>query len=449
MKNKERYKEVFSQIESSMNFDPEKMNARKPKRSVSKRTILLAATIAVLTGLCFAVYEEDFLGLRALLLSQTQGQTVEQNEPVLQKPDEISLAGCINKPESQATAEWRTFLSAYKMDRSTGNDSFAPGTSYAFYQVYNQEMADKLDEIADRYSLKLHTLMMIDLYTNDALCDQVGGDFLGENRAFGTYMYEDGTFKFDGEISLDGNERIDYNFMRCVRGSFTDWLLNITDSTNYIEWTYTTQCGIPVRLALAPTKALVFADMPDSFVTIDILAGSEVMAAADLEHFADSFDFSVLTPVRPADPSLPRPSLDEVLGKPSSEDYLQIAGLEESAAQDFFAEWILNIENGNRQAVAEKILYPAKVVISENGSVLREVVVKNAEEVIFYYDAIFTESLWESIQHNRYDLERSDLRLDNGMVCGAGGMIWFAYTENNGIKVITVQNNEGYSIQQP
>lgn len=97
------------------------------------------------------------------------------------------------------------------------------------------------------------------------------------------------------------------------------------------EWSYTTESGVPVTLALAPRKALIIADLPDSFVTINVLAGTETPTddifshgpfdAEHLERFADSFDYTVLTPARPANPDLPRPTLEEALGKPTAEEF--------------------------------------------------------------------------------------------------------------------------------
>lgn len=364
MEYKERYKEVFSQIQPAREFDLEELYMKKTNRNMARKIVCIAAVIAVLTSLCLTAYAVNLFGLRDLLLPQKQ--EVQDSYAA----DMISLAGFADTPESRATAEWWAFLSSYDPG-PLDNSIFGAGTSYVYYQVYDQTMADKLDEITAKYGLKLHTGMVDDLYTDEALCDQVGGDFLGENRAYGAYMYEDGTFKFDGELELDGYGHLDYQFQRCVRGSFTDILLNIGNIDDYTEWTHTTRNGTPVTLALSGYKAVIIANLPDSFVTINVLAGTETpasdifsagsFAAEDLERFADSFDFSILTPARPADPDLPRPTLDEVLGTPAVEDFYQISGVEEPEAQRFFAEFAACVEAADRQAAAEMLYYPATV----------------------------------------------------------------------------------------
>lgn len=293
--------------------------------------------------------------------------------------------------------------------------------------------------------------MLDDLYTDWALCDQVGGDFLGENRTNSTYMYEDGTFKFDGEIDLPEYGLLDYQFMRCVRGSLTDVILNVGNVEAYQEWTYSTACGISVTLALGPDKALVIANLPDSFVTINVLAGTETseydifssgpFMAEDLERFADSFDFSVLTPVRPADPELYRPTLEEVLNISSPEEFLFHTGVAEEEVQRFYAEFLKDVENGEHIKVLERILYPVTVTVSK-GIFTAE----RAEEVLQYYDEIFTEGLREQIMINQYTKERSDLFAADGLIGAAGGCIWLAPQED-GLAVMTVQNPEGWSVR--
>ena len=74
--------------------------------------------------------------------------------------------------------------------------------------------------------------------------------------------------------------------------------LNVIDAMSYQEWQYQTSRGISATLALGPGRALILADLPDSFMTIIILAGSTDGLTRDLlEELADSFDLSKLTPI--------------------------------------------------------------------------------------------------------------------------------------------------------
>ena len=199
-----------------------------------------------------------------------------------------------------------------------------------------------------------------------------------------------------------------------------------------------------MTLALAPNKALVLVDLADSFVTINVLAGTETppsdvfsngpLSASALEQFADSFNFSILTPVRPANPDLPRPALDEVLGTPSAEDFLQTTGISEADAQQFFATFFAYLENGDREAVAQLLSYPAVVTVQGETNY-----VHTPEELLVLYDDIFTADLWESIITNQYTKERADLTIEPNGMLGAGGAIRFALQENQ-ILIVSIEN---------
>ena len=306
MEYKQRYKEVFSQIHPMKNFELEELHVKKSYKNITKKGIGIAVAAALIASFCLTAYAANLFGLRDLLLPQSykESQIVEpEKEQPGMSVDMISLVGFSNTPEAKAAAEWRAFLNTYDIDaalENIGNNVFAPDTSYIHYRVYNQEMADKLDEIIAKYGLKLHTSMLT-LTPDEQLTELIGA----ENRAFSGYMYEDGTFKFDGILALPDCGNVEYQFQRCVRGSFTDIALNIHNIGDYAEWSYTTKDGTPALLALSPYKSLIIVDLPDCFVTINVLAGTETpsekansFGAADLEHFADSFDFSVLTPAK-------------------------------------------------------------------------------------------------------------------------------------------------------
>ncbi len=94
---------------------------------------------------------------------------------------------------------------------------------------------------------------------------------------------------------------IAYQFGNYVKGTFSGVYLNVGDADSYREWQYTTSSGVIVSLALGETKALVIADLENSFVAVNVLTGSagsdfgsSSVTEDDLEAFADLFDFSVI-----------------------------------------------------------------------------------------------------------------------------------------------------------
>lgn len=283
-----------------------------------KRLAALAVAVGLTAALSGLAMAANFLGLRDILLPEKGSVNVLDGDGAVipgetVARDFISLSGYQDTPESRALAEWQAFLETYDQDgaiiRRIGNSPTGFEQDYGLYLVYTQEMADRLDEIVSKYRLKLHRSMETVLPTVWPLA--VGRDFLREdNTAWSGYIYENGTFRYDGEAALDGYGIIEYQFSRNVRGSFDDVVLNIGDLSDFREWGYQTADGTAVTLGLGKwSRSLIMADLEDCFVLVNVLAGEEAddtfssgsIGRAELEALADSFDFSGLSPVKAPD----------------------------------------------------------------------------------------------------------------------------------------------------
>ena len=219
---------------------------------------------------------------------------------------QISLSGYTNSTETQALIEWQDFLANYDTDRKIadeiGNGIFiAEGREeWVQYSVYSYEMGEKLDEIAEKYDLKLHT--DIDLIKPEELMYRVGGCFMDTKLLDWAYIYEDGYFHVDGDAELDGCGLTGFQLTRSVKGTFNDVTLNIGQIGEFVDWQYVTACGEPVLLALGPYKALIFADYEECFISVNVLLGSEDgMTQEDLQGLADKIDFRILKDVQVPD----------------------------------------------------------------------------------------------------------------------------------------------------
>lgn len=455
---RELYQRTFSQVHSSTVIRWEDMEAMKPKKRISKNLVVLAAVIALLAALSAAAVAADWFGLRSLLLGRQQvvmpidPDTGEQD---VQTVDMIGLSGYMDTAESRALAEWQEFLNGYDVAgaaQAADKDGIRVDEKYSLYQVYNREMADKLDGIVEKYGLKLHTNMAVLL---PGEWSAVAGDFLLEgNTAYSGYIYEDGTFAYDGDAELPGYGLVDYQFRRSVKGSFNEVILNIDDVSQYREWVYETACGQAVTLALGPVKGLIIADMGDSFVTVNVLAGTETamddifssgpISAEDLETLADRFDFTVLTPVKAPGLAVMEDSEPVEGGAPApEEDAIYAAtGMEESFAQSFYGGFYKAVEEDRREDVAGMIAWP-RVLASEKG----ETLIMTAEEFLPYYDEVITQGLKDAMSGNQYAEDRADLFANNGSVGAAGGAVWFALVEDGRAEILTLQNPEGVSVR--
>lgn len=238
------------------------------------------------------------------------GDVARENMPE-KEVDMISLAGVAGSPEHEADAEWQEFLKSYDQDESilaaVGNDPTGFEEEYGEYLCYSQEMADKIDEICEKYGLQ--KLTGFELQENyEKLCSGAGvGNILRDKaedvKAEYTsgWFYADGSFDFDGDAVIGGSSLVttDYQFSRTMKGTFRGVGLNIGDLEEYREWNYTTKNGEDVLLATNDsTKALIIAEREKSFVTVnvlgDVLSGTFGIGEEELEKLAEAFDFSVI-----------------------------------------------------------------------------------------------------------------------------------------------------------
>jgi len=340
MNNKNFYKATFSQLHTTKDFNMEDYKKMKIKQKRINKTIAAAASVCIILVTSSSVYASNMFGLKDMLIGNRNtpsadsnvgrnnssdvnnivqnntsesidDNTVSENRgtegPLASSYEYISLQGFTDSNESKAVAEWTDFCNSYDQDGAllaqVGNGPTGLDSKYDLYFAYTQEMADKLEEIVKKYNLSLHS-SLIDITSTEELIEKAGsGNFLGTaNTVYGSYMYEDGTFHYDGYADLDNGLKIDYQFTNCRKGAFTDTILNIGSIEDYEEWTYTTTGGITVNLAISPKKSLIIADLGDSFITINVLAGTErgfldddgKITASDLESFANTFDFSLI-----------------------------------------------------------------------------------------------------------------------------------------------------------
>lgn len=278
---------------------------RKRRGRISRMLIIAAACLGLLLAMTAVAYAANWFGLRDLLLPPITDNTQKENKA------HISLAGYQGSPEWQALAEWQTFISEYDPDGAIYQDTHGQLDSsfarYSCYRVYSREMADKMEEIAAKYGLKLHTTSF-NLQEHPELLELLG-DFMGGNGGYYTYMYEDGTFQADGTADFEDIGAWDFQLLRSVRGTFHDAMLDIGDISEYQEVSYETACGVSVTLAFGKCKVLILADLGDSFVTVNIPYGSDSgIKQSHLEALADSINFAALTPaIRPQNSNTVKP----------------------------------------------------------------------------------------------------------------------------------------------
>lgn len=278
-----------------------------------RHTLCIAAAVALFVALSVTAYANGWFGLGDMSIGRLPvGPEGEQ-----QLAEIISLQGAADSPEFLAVCEWEDFLSGYDTDgsilASIGNKPTEFDEKYRFYTCYTQEMADKIEEIREKYSLSLVTDMKV-FDGDDGFFKAAGTGKVftraGEgymNTVYSSYVYNDGSFHFEGEAQFtDDNASwpypISYQVERSMKGTFLTTTLNIGDADDYEEWTYTTKNGVELTLAQSDWTELILVEREDSFVVVnlydvyvgDVVKGELHKSHEDLEAFADLFDFSVI-----------------------------------------------------------------------------------------------------------------------------------------------------------
>ena len=125
------------------------------------RPLMIAAIIGLMILLMgCAVY---VLGLQNLKIGEktTYGEILDSKGNVLVNReltgDVISLHGLINSPTYLAHQEWFEFYEEYYANHVITEEEnfFVRPEAYEAYSGYNQELIDKVDEISQKYNLKL------------------------------------------------------------------------------------------------------------------------------------------------------------------------------------------------------------------------------------------------------------------------------------------------------
>ena len=235
--------------------------------------------------------------------------------------DVISLHGFINSPTYLAHQEWFEFYEEYSENHVITEEEnfYVPPEEYEAYTAYNQELQDKIDEIAGKYDLKLLGVFApFQRSERQVFYDAIGVDSLLVPGSTATieqesgYFYEGGNFKVEFHMEmLDQENNWPYPMFNSIYYSrkdyFDDAYLNVGDIEFWDQWTYTTSSGMDVLIASYEYGAIVFCDKEDSIIYVRIENNYQtgydqetdsyethiIMTREQLEQVVDQIDFSI------------------------------------------------------------------------------------------------------------------------------------------------------------
>lgn len=286
------------------------------------RTILIAAIIAAL--LIGSAYAFNWFGLSSRLTPTEDPYgpltgTEPPSELTQKAPSAggwLATNGASGSAEARASMEWSRIqwelTRSMELNDERINTWWASLTQYAqeaqIYNCFDQQMLDRLLEISDEYGLSLHSErthpMTMELFRKAAGIDQF---LLSENAYFSCmYLYEDGSFRGEGQLELDGKAVI-YSLNRSMPGVLAPYGDYIADPSAYQEWQTEIE-GHALNLAVTESEygssGYVFMQNGRYFVTISFTTSgakdAPVMLERDeVERLAACFDYSVLCTGQP------------------------------------------------------------------------------------------------------------------------------------------------------
>ena len=298
-----------------------------------RRPMVLAATIALallLVG-CAVVY---VLSMKQIHIGQQQtlqevfeydpdtGEAIAYIGQETVTEEVLTLAGIEGSRNYQAAREWFAFRQEYDPDHAIAAQAIRDGTvpelpeAYSSYNIYTQEMKDKLDEIVSKYGLKLIG-KTVPFRTEELVIKALGLENIlvpGSNAVmeldYAGYQ-ECGNLNMDFGVTLpdDGMETQCHIFYM-HKDAFTEDVISLGETETWEEWNYTTASGEEVLIFRSPEdwRGYIFCDMPNYTVTLRYTfiheqygndaegnwhVDREIMTDRQIEQLADIIDFSI------------------------------------------------------------------------------------------------------------------------------------------------------------
>ena len=290
------------------------------KRLSTRKMWLIAAVIALMLLLvgCAVIYVLRMQDMKVGEYSFYVPTEYDENGNVIpvETQEPITLLS-LQGTNMEALAEWLAFTNSYDQDGTilieadgTGSEWELPDNYHLTYGCYSQEMVDKLDEIVNKYHLKLlSSYIPLNYYESSVLLNSLGLKGLVKTDPDVQVEYGDGDFHIEGtftlnmEISLDMGDWSWEQGSASYRYSLKDYFDPLTgsmlESHEYTQWDYTRKDGKKVLLVLNEGTARIYADLPKAFISIYLdpvicVDGNEVsMTQEALQQLAELFDLSI------------------------------------------------------------------------------------------------------------------------------------------------------------
>lgn len=270
----------------------EKLGITPPKKSrkIGRTFLMSLAAALALSATAFAVYQftmADRVVENAEQWETEAGDTLVEystvgynSSPMADIPEYMAYTELVSYEQEVKTYDARLLLSYDDPHRLYG---------YGY-----ENMADKIDEIAEKYSLRTWQKQAI-VDTADELSALLGIQSFGilEDDQCQAAVYDDGSFEARGFV-LYTNDGIEVNFIRAAKGSLSKFYLTGYTPETYTYESYVTTSGTTVDLALHEKEAMIFVELNSCYITVELGANGKLQTMEQLRAIADTLNFAAL-----------------------------------------------------------------------------------------------------------------------------------------------------------
>ena len=259
----------------------------------AKKLWLIAAIVALLLVLagCAVIYmlhmQDLKIGEHTVISTQHNSSEITEREL-----DVLSLQGIQDSSNYLANQEWLAFTQSYEPELG---EYWETDEQYWAYNVQNQVMVDKLDEICGKYGLSVIGKPWHEHVDCNEFLPLIGVNSLLRTESNAIIhipqgrFFPGGSFTVYGTVKLSDEERVlELTYHYVNKDVFYDVFAYI-DPNKVRERNYTTKDGTTVLLLESEKSGMIMVDREDCFISIDIA----LMDGISLEAIADQFDYTI------------------------------------------------------------------------------------------------------------------------------------------------------------
>lgn len=296
----------------------------KSKIRSLRRPVLIAALIAMLLMLtgCAVAYVLSVKDMKVGELVGTRPMFSDDQRTYLgetEVPQQVLTLNGLNGTASyQASKEWFEFKQNYDTDHAILNSVWKEWPEYPreydAYNIYTDEMMEKVDSIAKKYSLNLAGSRTALNQSKVNIYEILGVESLLNKKTDARIalqrcnVYESGNFYLEFPMTM-GEGQWAHSMMNCLyflnKGTFDPNFLSLDVTQDWQEWNYTAKGGSNV-LILYPNDdacSYMICDRDDAVLVVRVESSYviysedgniiETMERRDLEEIADAINFQI------------------------------------------------------------------------------------------------------------------------------------------------------------